>query len=322
MLIRFKRKDKNNRTKLQAFLKKNPSMARITLSGPAAAVIEELKEGSSAALSPLLEAVFPGASIHLSPEELFPQALKSSFELGKSFAVIAGPCAIESKKSYLETAAFLSGLGIKLIRAPLFKPRKSTYCFQGLGEEGFAIIAEARARYGIRPVTEILSSSLLPEAEKYCDIIQIGARNMRNYELIKAASMTGKPMIIKRAQGAGIKEWMMSAEYAAVRNKKIIFCERGEHDMFQEGGINFNLAARAKKDFGITVIADASHSSLGSDLVEKGVLAALIFGLDGAMIEIHKKPEAASVDGKHAISFHQFEKLLRKISDMEKCLKK
>lgn len=321
MLIKFRKKDSKNKIKLLSFLRKNQGLAKLKFICETAAEIEELSSGKASYMKPLIEAIFPQAEIHLSNEELFPQTLKSRFNLPSSFEIIAGPCAVEDRKTYLEAASFLSSLGIKFMRASLFKPRRSNYCFQGIGEEGFEIISEAKDLYKIRTVTELLSHCDLNSAKKYCDIIQIGARNMRNYELIKSISLLGKPMIIKRAQGASIKEWLMSAEYAAVTNKNLIFCERGDSGLFNEGGVNFNLAAKAKKEFGITVIADVSHSSLGSDYVEAGVLSALAFGLDGAMVEIHQNPQKARVDGRHAISFKQFEKILEKLNKVKKCLK-
>ncbi len=321
MLIKFEKRDSKNKVKLLSFLKENSSLAKLKFICESAAEIEELSSGKAAYIKPLIEAIFPQAQIYLSNEELFPQTLKSGFNFPSSFEIIAGPCAVEDGKTYLKIAAFLSSLGIKFMRAPLFKPRRSTYCFQGIGEQGFEIISKARDLYKIKTVTELMSSCDLKNAIKYCDIIQIGARNMRNYELIRSISLLGKTMIIKRAQGASIVEWLMSAEYAAAANKSIIFCERGDHGLFSDGGINFNLALKAKKELGITVIADVSHSSLGSDYVEAGVLSAAIFGLDGAMVEIHQNPQKAKVDGKHAISFKQFEKILEKLNKIKKCLK-
>lgn len=322
MIIRINNQETRRKKVFLDFLKKQKDSLALSFSKGQLIDIREVKKGMAARFLSRIKAFFPKSEIILSEEEQYPKAIESRFKFPKKFEIIAGPCAIEDEKSYMKIASFLKNIGIEYIRAPIFKPRHSPYSFQGLGEKGIEILHKARERYKIKTVTEILDPRQIEEAEKCCDIFQVGAANMRNYSLLKSLSKTKKPVILKRAFGASKNEWLSSAEYLAVENEKIIFCERGDFGHFSDGGINFNLASKLKKDFSLCVIADISHSSLGHEMVNPAAIAAAAFGLDAIMLEIHENPRNAIVDGKHAINFKEFEKLLKSLEKFFKCLKK
>lgn len=316
MLINLDKSEKKLAKKIIDIFKKDFKSAKIFFAGDKTISVENLKKGEAPALFSQIKAVLPKSEIICSAEEFYPNAVKSKFSFDKKFEIIAGPCAAENIKSYLKTASFLKSLGLKYIRGPIFKPRQSPYSFQGLEEKGIEILKEAKEKYSLKIVTEVLSAEQANKVCSYCDIFQVGAANMRNYALLKYLSESDKPVLLKRTQGATIKDWLSSAEYLAVKNKNIIFCERGDYPLFPESGINFNLAAKIKKDFSLCVIADISHSSLGSDFVVPGAWAARYFGLDGIMVEIHENPQKSKVDGKHALNFKDFEKLIKKLKSL------
>ncbi len=322
MLIRINSAELTRKKAFLDLLKKERGALRLCFQKSEIIDIREIKKGAACGFLSRIKAFFPKSEIMLSEKEKFPMAAESRFKFPRKFEIIAGPCTIEDRKSYMKTAAFLKSMGMGYIRAPIFKPRQSPYSFQGLGEKGLEILSEVRERYKLKTVSEILSPCQIKETAKYCDMFQVGAANMKNYALLKALSETGKPVLLKRAQGADKKDWLSSAEYVAVKNSSIIFCERGDFGFFPEGGINFNLAAKLKRDFSLCVIADISHSSLGREMVSPAAIAAAAFGLDGIMLEIHENPHMSVVDGKHAVNFKEFEKILKSLEKFSKCLKK
>ncbi|NLI09621.1 MAG: 3-deoxy-7-phosphoheptulonate synthase [Elusimicrobia bacterium] len=316
MLINLDKSEKKRAKRIINIFRKDFKSAKVFFTGDKTISVENLKKGEAPALFSQIKAVLPKSEIICSAEELYPDAVKSKFSFDKKFEIIAGPCAVEDIKSYLKTASFLKSLGLKYIRGPIFKPRQSPYSFQGLEEKGIEILKEAKEKYSLKIVTEVLSAEQTNKVRSYCDIFQVGAANMRNYPLLKTLSESDKPVLLKRAQCATIKDWLSSAEYLAGKNKNIIFCERGDYPLFPESGVNFNLAGKIKKDFSLCVIADISHSSLGAEFVFPGALAARYFGLDGIMVEIHENPQKSKVDGKHALNFKDFEKLIKKIKSL------
>ena len=233
----------------------------------------------------------------------------------KNFILIAGPCAVEDEASYLACAAKLKAAGASALRAALFKPRTSPYAFQGLGAKGFGIIKKARRATGLAAVTEATSESQLAAISKFCDIAQIGARNMRNYELLKAAARSGLPVLLKRAPGATLKEWLLSAEYLLkYGNGEIILCERG--DSFSKPdrrGLNLEMIRSAVKASALPVIADPSHATGDRTLVSAQALAAVKAGADGLMIEASLNPETALVDGRQTLNIPEFAALVKQI---------
>lgn len=233
----------------------------------------------------------------------------------KKFILIAGPCAIEDEASYLAAAVRLKAAGANALRAALFKPRTSPYSFQGLGGKGFSIIKKAKRRTGLAAVTEATSETQLADISRFCDVIQLGARNMRNYELLKAAAAFGRPVLLKRAPGATLKEWLLSAEYLIkYGNENIILCERG--DSFSKPdprGLDLKMIQRAVKAAALPVIADPSHAAGDRDLVPAQALAAVRAGADGLMIETALNPESAIMDGRQTLTLTAFAKLLKEI---------
>ncbi|MEI7480716.1 MAG: 3-deoxy-7-phosphoheptulonate synthase [Elusimicrobiota bacterium] len=236
----------------------------------------------------------------------------------KNFILIAGPCAVEDEASYLASAIKLKAAGACALRAAIFKPRTSPYAFQGLGAKGFGIIKKVRRATGLPAVTEATSESQLAAISKFCDIAQIGARNMRNYELLKAAARSGLPVLLKRAPGATLKEWLLSAEYLLKHgNGDVILCERG--DSFSKPdrrGLNLEILRAALKATALPVIADPSHAAGDRALVSAQALAAVKAGADGLMIEACLRPEKALVDGRQTLNIPEFSALVKQIKKL------
>ncbi|AEH50585.1 3-deoxy-7-phosphoheptulonate synthase [Pseudothermotoga thermarum] len=242
-------------------------------------------------------------------------------EIGKEeFVVMAGPCAVESREQTFKTAEFVKSCGIKIFRGGAFKPRTSPYSFQGLGLEGLKILAEVREKYGLLIVTEVMSPEHVNLVSEYADILQIGARNMQNFELLKAVGRSGKPVLLKRGVAATIDEWLAAADYIMNEgNFQVILCERGIRTFEQKTRNTLDLSAVAlvKQISHLPVIVDPSHGTGSSKLVPPMSKAALAAGADGILIEVHPEPEKALSDGPQSLNFEQFAKLcedLKKIA--------
>ncbi len=235
-----------------------------------------------------------------------------------NFILIAGPCAVEDAASYLAAAKKLKAAGANALRAALFKPRTSPYAFQGIGAKGFGIIKKARRATGLAAVTEVTSERQLPAVKSACDIVQIGARNMRNYELLKAAAATRLPVLLKRAPGATLKEWLLSAEYLLkYGNGEVILCERGDSFSKPDSrGLNLEILRAALNATALPVIADPSHAAGDRSLVPAQALAAVRAGADGLMIEASPTPETSLVDGRQTLSLPQFAALVKRIKKL------
>ncbi|OGS28630.1 MAG: hypothetical protein A2218_07430 [Elusimicrobia bacterium RIFOXYA2_FULL_53_38] len=235
-----------------------------------------------------------------------------------NFIFIAGPCAVEDAASYLAAAKKLKAAGATALRAALFKPRTSPYAFQGVGAKGFGIIEKARRSTGLAAVTEATSELQLSAIKNACDIVQIGARNMRNYELLKAAAAVRLPVLLKRAPGATLKEWLLSAEYLLkYGNGEVILCERG--DSFSKPdkrGLNLEILRAALKTTALPVIADPSHAAGDRSLVPAQALAAVKAGADGLMIEASLRPESALMDGRQTLNIRAFSELVKQIKKL------
>jgi len=229
-----------------------------------------------------------------------------SLQMGDGgFAIIAGPCAIESYEQFRETVIALKALGIRLIRGGAFKPRTSPYSFQGLHHEGLAIIAQVKAETGLAFVTELMSPELVEDVVAVADAVQIGSRNMQNFPLLRAAGHLSKPVLLKRGFGNTLHELLMAAEYVMNEgNEQVMLCERGirTFDPAQRNTLDLMAAPILKSVTHLPVIVDPSHALGKREFVPAAIKAALAVGADGVLVEVHPQPEAALVDGRQSIT--------------------
>ena len=241
---------------------------------------------------------------------------------GNNFVAIAGPCSVESYEQMDKTAAELHKFGVKVLRGGAFKPRTSPYAFQGLGEEGLKIMREVADKYGMLVTSELMDSTQIDLFVKYVDFIQIGARNMQNFNLLKDVGSLEKPIVLKRGLSATIEEWLMSAEYIMSEgNREIILCERGirTFETATRNTLDISAVPVVKKLSHLPVIIDPSHGTGLRDKVAPMSRAALAAGADGVLVEVHYKPEIALCDGAQSLYPEQFGKLyadLKKIAEV------
>ncbi|MGM0453257.1 MAG: 3-deoxy-7-phosphoheptulonate synthase [Thermodesulfobacteriota bacterium] len=235
---------------------------------------------------------------------------------GERITVIAGPCAVESREQVMAIAKEVRRYGAVLFRGGAFKPRTSPYSFQGMGEEGLKILAEAREKYGMPVVTEITTPAQADLVMKYVDVVQVGARNMQNFELLKSVGRLGKPVLLKRGLSATIEEWLMSAEYIlAEGNENVILCERGirTFEPYTRNTLDLSAIPVIKKLTHLPVIIDPSHATGIREKVSPMARAAIAAEADGLMIEVHNDPDRASSDGAQSLYPEQFGQLMRDI---------
>ncbi|HEY8346458.1 MAG TPA: 3-deoxy-7-phosphoheptulonate synthase [Symbiobacteriaceae bacterium] len=230
--------------------------------------------------------------------------------------VIAGPCAVESRDQILRTARAVKAAGAHMLRGGAFKPRTSPYSFQGLGVEGLRLLAAARAETGLPVVTEVMNDSDVPLVAQHADMLQVGARNMHNYPLLRALGAAGRPVLLKRGMGATVEEWIHAAEYVvAAGNPDVVLCERGirtfEHTT--RNTLDLGAALVAKRLTHLPVIADPSHGAGRRDLVVPLAKAILAAGLDGVIVEVHVEPEKALSDREQAIDPEEFAGLMAEL---------
>lgn len=226
-----------------------------------------------------------------------------------SFTIMAGPCAVESIEQVRASAEAVKKSGCKLLRGGAFKPRSSTYSFQGLGEEGLKILADAGKDFGLPILTEVMDTRDVEIVAEYADVIQIGARNMQNFQLLKEVGKLRKPVLLKRGFGATIEELLLSAEYVLREgNSQLILCERGIRTFETATRNTMDLSAIPvlKNLSHLPVVVDPSHGAGKSWLVPPLTRASLAIGADGALIEVHPNPEEALCDGPQALTFEQF----------------
>lgn len=234
-----------------------------------------------------------------------------------SLFVIAGPCAIESKDQIMKTAQYLKRLGVEALRGGAYKPRTSPHSFQGLREEGLRILDEARRRFGILTVTEVMSPDQVPLVARHVDILQIGARNMQNYDLLKEAGKAKNPVILKRGLAATLEEWLASAEYILLEgNNNVILCERGirTFETSTRNTADLAMIPLVRQLSHLPVIFDPSHATGKRDLVVPLALASVVTGVHGIMVEVHPDPEHALSDGMQSLNLRAFSNLYRKIN--------
>jgi len=236
---------------------------------------------------------------------------------GNDLAIIAGPCAVESEEQLYAIADFLANKGIKIMRGGAYKPRTSPYSFQGLMEDGLKLLRGVSQKYDMAIITEVLDLSLLDTIYPYTDIIQIGARNMKNYHFLKELGKTDKPIMLKRGMDATLEEWLLAAEYILTGgNQQVILCERGIRTFDNTSRNTMDIAAipLIKQLSHLPIIADPSQATGNREIVGPLSLAAVAAGADGLMIEVHNNPEKALSDGPQSLRFEQFSDLLDKLN--------
>lgn len=239
---------------------------------------------------------------------------------GSKTQIIAGPCSVESEKQLMETAIACKQAGATMLRGGAFKPRTSPYSFQGMREEGIQLLLKAKKETGLPIVTEIMSLAHIDMFAEV-DVIQVGARNMQNFELLKELGKIDKPILLKRGLCSTIEEWLMSAEYImAGGNNKVILCERGirTYETATRNTLDLSAVPVIKKKSHLPVIVDPSHATGKSSLVEQMSLAAVAAGADGLMIEVHNDPKHALSDGAQSLTPEQFDIVAKKVFALKK----
>ena len=233
----------------------------------------------------------------------------------EKIVVIGGPCSVEGKDMICHIAKEVKESGGVMLRGGAYKPRTSPYAFQGMGTEGILALAEARKQTGLPIVTELMSADKLDEFIEHVDVIQIGARNMQNFDLLKAVGKTNKPVLLKRGLANTIEEWIMSAEYILSEgNTNVMLCERGirTFEPYTRNTLDLSVVPIIKKKTHLPIIIDPSHATGDWELVEAASLAAIAAGADGLIIEVHDHPECAWSDGAQSLKPDNFMELIRK----------
>lgn len=235
---------------------------------------------------------------------------------GPKLTIMAGPCAVETPEQIMEVTAAIQAAGASILRGGAYKPRTSPYSFQGLQLDGVLLMAKAREKYGIPIVTEVIDLSSIDEAKDYVDILQIGARNIQNFQLLKAVAKAGKPVLLKRGMSTTIEEFLMSAEYVlAGGNENVILCERGirTFETATRNTLDLSAVPVLKEKTHLPVLIDPSHATGHARYVEPMAMAAIAAGADGLVIEVHPQPEKALSDGPQSLKPEDFAKLMIKL---------
>lgn len=235
---------------------------------------------------------------------------------GDELAIIAGPCAVESRNQAFAVAEIVRRSGARFFRGGAFKPRTSPYAFQGLGEEGLRILAEIRDAYGLKIVTEALDESGVDLVERYADVIQIGARSMQNFTLLRRVGRSSLPVLLKRGLSATLDEWLLAAEYImAEGNYQVVLCERGIRTFAQHTRNTLDLAAipAVRRISHLPVIVDPSHGTGKNFMVTPLARAGVAVGADGLIVEVHDQPDQALSDGAQALTLQQYEQLVSEV---------
>jgi len=233
--------------------------------------------------------------------------------------VIAGPCSVEGREQLMALARHLAGLGVDLLRGGAYKPRTSPYSFQGLGLAGLRLLAEARRETGLPVVTEVMDPGLVEEVAQYADMLQVGARNMQNFPLLRAVGRSGLPVLLKRGPWASMETWLLAAEYVlAEGNDQVVLCERGVASVDPQADRVLDLAVvpRAQLLTHLPIVVDPSHATQDSRLVRPMSRAAISAGAAGIMVEVHPDPREALSDGKQALTPDQFELLMEELQPL------
>ena len=238
---------------------------------------------------------------------------------GNHLGIMAGPCSVESEEQIIEIAKSVKASGANFLRGGAFKPRTSPYSFQGLELEGLRLLKRAKEETGLSIVTEIMSTNYIDEFVRDVDVIQVGARNMQNFDLLKQLGKTNKPILLKRGLSSTIEEWLMSAEYImAGGNENVILCERGirTYEGYTRNTLDLSAIPVIKKLSHLPVIVDPSHASGYWYLVEPLAKAAIAAGADGLMIEVHNDPQHALSDGQQSVKPELFDAIMKKVKKL------
>lgn len=244
---------------------------------------------------------------------------------GGNFAVMAGPCSVESEAQIVEVAKAVQSSGAAMLRGGAFKPRTSPYSFQGMGVQGLKLLLEAKAETGLPIVTELMSPKYCELFEEKVDLVQIGARNMQNFDLLKEVGKMSKPVLLKRGLSSTYEEWIMSAEYIMSEgNQNVILCERGirTFENYTRNTLDVSAIPAIKRMSHLPIVVDPSHAGGYSWLVEPLALAAIAAGADGLIIEVHNNPAKALCDGQQSLTPIQFDALMEKAQKMTAMLGK
>jgi 3-deoxy-7-phosphoheptulonate synthase len=235
---------------------------------------------------------------------------------GRELAVIAGPCAIENRQQAFAIAEHTARAGVRFFRGGAYKPRTSPYSFQGLGEEGLKIMAEVRDRFGLLIVTEAVDNESLEQVEHYADVIQIGARNMQNFSLLKKAGKARKPVLLKRGMSANLEEFLMAAEYVMSEgNYNVILCERGVRTFsdYTRNTLDLSVVPAVHRLSHLPILVDPSHGTGVRSKVTPLSRASVAVGADGLIVEVHNEPDRALSDGKQSLYLEQFDELMSQV---------
>lgn len=242
---------------------------------------------------------------------------------GPEPVIIAGPCAVESYQQTMAIAELVASAGVKLFRGGAFKPRTSPYSFQGLGEEGLKILGEARDQFGLRIVTEVLDTDTADMVEQYADVMQVGARNMQNFSLLRRVGQARKPVMLKRGMSATLDELLLAAEYImAEGNYDVILCERGVRTFADHtrNTLDLSIVPAVQNRSHLPIIVDPSHGTGKREKVIPLARAAVAVGADGIMVEVHDHPEHALSDGPQALLPEMFKQLVAEVSAIHRVI--
>ena len=238
---------------------------------------------------------------------------------GKEVVVMAGPCAVEEEKQILDIAHYIKALGVKVLRGGAFKPRSSPYSFQGLGEDGLKLLAEAGEEADLAVVTEVMSVNQIELVAKYADILQVGARNMQNFVLLKELGKLKKPVLLKRGMSATLEELLLAAEYILSQgNYEVILCERGirTFENYTRNTLDLSAVPALKELSHLPVVVDPSHGTGRWKLVSPMAKAAIAAGADGLLIEVHPEPQNSFSDGAQTLRLETFAQLMKEIKPL------
>ncbi|MEA2012704.1 MAG: 3-deoxy-7-phosphoheptulonate synthase [Verrucomicrobiota bacterium] len=285
------------------------------------AKLSEKKEEKNISNKKKIDKNAPLYSLDRHPEPSIVQVGNSMIGEKKNFTVMAGPCSVEGRHQLISTAKICKDEGADILRGGAFKPRSSPYSFQGLGEEGVKLLCEAKKQFGMPIVTEVIGVEELEIVAEYADILQIGARNMQNYVLLKEIGKLKIPVLLKRGMMATLQELLMSAEYILDKgNSNVILCERGirTFETATRNTLDLSAVPYLKQHTHLPVIVDPSHGTGVLELVEPMAKAALAVGADGIMIEVHFSPSTALSDGYQSLDAKGFKHLMKEIKRLKK----
>jgi 3-deoxy-7-phosphoheptulonate synthase len=241
--------------------------------------------------------------------------------VGAEFVVMAGPCSVESEGQIISAAKAVKEAGAKMLRGGAFKPRTSPYAFQGLGLEGLKLLAKARSETGLPVVTEVIDPRDVPWVGEYADVLQIGARNMQNFSLLREAGRAGKPVLLKRGMYSTLEEWLNCAEYVlAEGNPSVILCERGirTFETYTRNTLDLSIVPAVRESTHLPVVVDPSHGTGKLSLIAPMCLAAVAAGADGLEVEVHPDPDSALSDKDQQFKPAAFDELMRDVNALRK----